>query len=174
MKKSNTLEKKSKKREQKSELKKSRNLFDHLNSIRTTKQPDYYESLTEQEKKGFNHWAILYGLSQDINLVELVSFLWRDGYYDKIPSSQFYKLLVDLVPQTNQRLFWAKKSRKTNQSLLKYISSWYSISTREANEYLTLFMSSDDGIKELGWILEGLGLNENEAEKVLSGENEDE
>jgi hypothetical protein len=115
---------------------------------------------------------ILTGLSMDNSLIELVSFLWRGGYYDKIPSPQFYKLLIEIVPKTNQRLFWVKRSKKTNQELLGYISSWYSISTREADDYLTVFMSNDDGIRELARILEGVGLTDKEVEKILEGGSE--
>jgi hypothetical protein len=115
---------------------------------------------------------LLYGLSMDANLIELVSYLWRDGYYDKIPSPQFYQLLVEMVPQTNQRLFWVKKSKKTNTKLINHIAMWYSISTREADDYLDIFMSNDEGLKELGWILEGLGLTDKEAEKLLEGDEE--
>lgn len=173
MKKNKVSEKKSKKKEQNSELKKTKGLFDHLNSIRITKRPDYYESLTEQERKAFNHWALLMWLSMDSNLIPLTALLWRDGYYDKIPSPQFYKLLVDVIPYSEQKLFWIKKSKKFNNKLLNYIASWYSISNREAEDYLNIFTSTDDGIMELIRILEGQGLSEKETEKILQGENED-
>ncbi len=104
----------------------------------------------------------------DISLTQLISLLWRDGYYDKIPSAQFYKILVELVPQTTQRLFWTKKSKKINQTLLKYIADWYSISNREAEDYLDIFMASDEGIKQVANILEGVGLTDKEAEKILT------
>lgn len=181
MKKQKTSGKVSQKSDTKSseEAKKPKNLFDHLNQIRTTKDPNYYESLTESERKGFNHWAILHGLSQDISeknvdYVKLISSLWRDGYYDKIPSPQFYRLLIELIPPTNQRLFWTKKLEKSNQKLLNYVAEWYKISTREAGEYVKIFLSSDDGLNELGWILTGLGLTDKEAENMILGENEDE
>ena len=175
MKKNLSSEKKSSKKEQNSkDSKKPKGLFDHLTAIRTTKDPDYYNSLTDGERKGFSHWMILHGLSMDINLIPLVSYLWQDGYYDKIPSPQFYRLLMDVVPQTNQRLFWIKKSKKTNSKLLNHIAEWYSISTREAGDYLEIFSASDDGMKELANILEGLGLTDKEAEKVLSIEKEEE
>lgn len=171
MKKNKSSEKKSQKKEQNSEEKKTRGLFDHLTAIRTTKPVDYYESLSEQERKGFNHWMLLHGLSMDVNLIELVSFLWRDGYYDKIPSPQFYKLLVDVVPQTNQRVAWVKKSKKLNQKLINHISTWYAVSNREAEEYLNIFMTNDDGMKQLAWILEGIGLTDKEAEQLLTIES---
>jgi hypothetical protein len=107
----------------------------------------------------------------DSGLIELVAFLWRDGYYDKIPSPQFYKLLVEVVPKTSQRLFWIKKSKKINQKLLDHIALWYSISNREARDYLDIFMSDDTGLKELSWILEGIGLTDKEAEQLLTTES---
>lgn len=169
MKKINTLEKKSLKKEKNQEIKKNKNLFDHLEAIRITKNPEYYNSLTEKEKKGFGHWIILSWLSMDINLIELVSFLWRDGYYDKIPSEQFYKLLIEVVPKTNQKLIWIKKSKKRNVKLLEKLSEWYSISLREADDYLNILMANDNGMKELAWILEGLGLTDKESENLLTG-----
>jgi hypothetical protein len=168
MKKNTSLKTKSPKNEKKIEPQKG--LFDHLTAIRTSKNPNYYNSLTDQEKKGFNHWSILNGLSMDINLIELVVHLWQDGYYDKIPSPQFYQLLVDVVPKSSQRIMWVKKSKKINQSLLDNISTWFSISHRESRDYLNVFMASDEGIKHLAWILEGVGLNEKEIEELLIGD----
>jgi hypothetical protein len=170
MKKTETSSKKSVKKKPTLEVKKPKNLFDHLTAIRTTKDPDYYDSLNEAEKKGFNHWAILNGLSMDINLIELIAFLWKDGYYDKIPSPQFYRLLAELVPQTTQRLFWVKKSKQKNTELLKNVANWYSVSTREAEDYVNTFVETDDGCKELVNILQGLGLSEKEAGKLLEGD----
>lgn len=146
----------------------SRNLFDHLKAIRTSKDPQYYDSLTESEKKGFNHWQILYGLSMDSSLFPLLEILWQEGYYDKIPSNLFYKVLVDFVPKANYSLSWIKKIKEEKKELVQKISSWYSISEREAKEYLKIFLKSDDGLKELISILQGLAMNEKEIEKVLS------
>jgi len=165
-------EKKSKtrKKNSNSEVIKQKGLFDHLDAIRTSKDPKYYDNLNESEQKGFSHWAILNGLSMDVNLIELVAFLWRDGYYDKIPSKQFYQLLVDIVPQTNQRLYWVKKSKSKNTELLKVVSSWYSCSQRESEEYIDMFLLNDNGFNQLANILEGSGLTDREAEKLLKSE----
>lgn len=133
-----------------------------------TKNPNYWNTLSDKEKKNFNHWMILTGLSQDESLIPLCSSLWRDGYYDKIPSPQFYTLLCQLVPYSDRKFGW-NKSKKKNLSLLKYISDWYSISTREAQDYLSIFMSNDEGMIELAKILEGCGLSDKEAEEILIG-----
>lgn len=111
---------------------------------------------------------ILTGLSQDESLIPLCSQLWREGYYDKIPSPQFYTLLCQLVPRTDRKFGW-NKSKKKNFELLGYISKWFSISTREADEYFSIFMSDEKGMVELSKILEGCGLSDKEAENVLLG-----
>lgn len=160
---------KSKQKKQNLESKKPKNLFDHLEAIRGTKDLNYYSSLNEKEKSGFNHWAILHGLSMDMDLIEPVSYLWRDGYYNKIPPDMFYRLLVDIVPQTNRRLIWIKKSKKQNEELSTAISKWYSISMRESGQYLDIFMSNDGGLLELSKILEGMGYSDSEAESLLVG-----
>ena len=173
MKKNHRLEKIYMKKEQGStNLKKQKNLFDHLTAIRTTKDPNYYNSLTDGEKKGFNHWILLHALSMDTNLIELASFLWRDGYYDAIPSNRFYQLLLEIIPKTNQKLNWIKKSKKPNNQLIKYVSEWYSISTREAKEYVDIYSFDDKGILELASILEGIGLSAKEVENVLMREGD--
>lgn len=143
-------------------------LFDHLNQIRTTKNPDYWSTLSDKEKKNFNHWMILTGLSQDESLIPLCSQLWEEGYYDKIPSPQFYTLLCQLVPYSDRKFGW-NKAKKKNLELLEYIAKWFSISTREADEYFSIFMSSENGMVELSKILEGSGLSDKEAEQVLLG-----
>lgn len=172
MKTNKKLETKSLKKKKEGEELKLKGLFDHLNQIRTKKDPNYFKDLSEKEQKGFSHWMILTGLSQDVNLIPLCAFLWKDGYYDKIPSSAFYTLLCDLVPVSHGKFGWVKPKKK-NLPLLEHIAKWYSISTREAQDYFQLFISNDSGIKELANILEGLGLSDKESEKLL-GETLDE
>lgn len=170
MKKDKKLEPKSLEKKKSSEKneQKEKGLFDHLNQIRTTKKIDYWNTLSDKEKKNFNHWMILFGLSQDESLIPLCSKLWKDGYYDKIPSPQFYTLLCQLVPYSNRKFAW-NKVKKKNINLLKYISEWYSVSIREAQDYLSIFMLNDEGITELAKILEGCGLSDKEAEEILVG-----
>lgn len=109
---------------------------------------------------------LLVGLSQDENLIPLCSYLWRDGYYDKIPSPQFYTMLCQLVPTTNRKFGWVK-TKKKNLTLLRYIAQWYSVSTADASDYLSIFMSNETGMIELAKILEGCGLTDEESEKIL-------
>jgi hypothetical protein len=110
----------------------------------------------------------------DNDLVGLISSLWKDGYYDKIPSPQFYTLLIQLVPYSDKNVYWFKKPKERNGKLLKYISNLYLVSIRESEDYLDVYFGSDGGINELIRILEGNGLTEKEVEKLLIGDSDDE
>ena len=157
----------SKKKSKPKSIKKNLGLFDHLKAIRYTKDPNYYNNLSESEKKSFSHWMILTWLSLDDDLLDLIKLLFTDGYYDKIPSDMFYKMLVDFVPKSYNNLSWIKTTRKS-EKLLTELSRWFSVSKRESEEYLNIMLSSDVGLIELSSILEGLGFSDEESEELLN------
>jgi len=45
-------------------------LFDHVKAIRAVQDPNYYDNLSEADRKSFNHFMILRALSMDENIVE--------------------------------------------------------------------------------------------------------
>src|SRR4051812_19704027 len=97
-------------------LEKGRTLFDHIKHISKSQDPDYFDSLTDLDKKTFNHFMILRGLSMNPALVDDISFLYR--YFDTIPSPQFYKLLISIIPAEHPKTFhpWVKASKKNKFS----------------------------------------------------------
>ena len=147
---------------------KEKNLFNHLEAIREFKDKSYYDNLTDNEKLKFNHWSILHGLSMDESMIKKVSVLWKDGYYDKIPSNLFYKVLLNLSPTpTNKRLNWIKKRKQNNKQLLMLISQKFEVSIREAREYINLYLTDNNSLQELERILQGFGLTDKEIEALF-------
>jgi hypothetical protein len=71
---------------------KKRSLFDHVKQIRQVQDPNYYKNLSDEDKKTFNHFMILRALAMDDPMVEDMAQLYQ--YVDKIPSAQFYQLLI--------------------------------------------------------------------------------
>lgn len=147
---------------------KSRSLFDHIKHIRSVQSSDYYESLTDVEKKTFSHYMILKALSMDPMLIEMVAELFQ--YFDKIPSKRFYQLLIGLVPKNNRFCPWIKNSssNRFNDDILLLVSRYFQVSTLQANEYVNIFFKTDDGINQLIEICRSNGLNESEIEKIVS------
>ena len=150
-------------------------LFDHIKHIRNIQDPDYFKNLTELDKKSFNHFMILKALSMNPSLLSDISDLFK--YFDKIPSPQFYQLLIGLIPADHPKKFypWVKSKKKTfDDRLIELISRYFEISKKESVEYAILLSCKESGKKELENICKNYGLTDKEIESAVkvSGEEE--
>lgn len=151
---------------------KKRSLFDHVKHIRQVQDPDYYLSLSPEEKKTFNHFMIVRALSMDESIVEDMAQLYQ--VFDKIPSPQFYQLLIALVPKSNRFYPWIKsKKMKHKKDLLKYVSQRFKVSTHQANEYVNILLRSDEGQAELIDICKSFGLDDKQVEDLFEEKSEE-
>lgn len=153
---------------------KSLGIFDHIKHIRTVQDPDYYKNLSDLDRKTFNPFMILRGLSMNPALVENMAFLYK--YFDKIPHAQFYQLLINFVPIESPKKFypWVKAKKKpVSEELIDMLSRYYEISHAEALDYGIMLSKTDKGIKELEDLCKDYGLTEKEMKEALEGtENE--
>lgn len=151
-------------------------LFDHIKHVRTVQDPDYFKSLTDLDKKSFNHFMILKALSMNPDILEEVSTLFK--YFDKIPSPQFYQLMIGgIIPPDHPKKFypWVKSKKKPfSDKLIELISTYFEISSKEAIENATLLSSTEKGRLELVEICKNYGLTEKEIESALKGNDKDE
>lgn len=156
-----------------SPLPKRKSLFDHVNAIRRDKNPNYYNNLSEDDRKSFNHFMIVRALSMDAVIVEEMAQLYQ--LFDKIPSPQFYQLLVALVPQDFRFYKWIKsKKMKHKKELLQIVAKRFGVSQFEANDYINLLLRTEDGQGELVSICRAFGMNEDEIEEVFDDKAKDE
>ena len=149
-------------------------LFDHVKQIRIIQDPNYFKNLTELDKKSFNHFMILKALSMNPALLEDMSTLFR--YFDKIPSPQFYQLLIGLIPPDHPKKYypWVKaKKMPFSKKLIELISIYFEISQKEAIEYATLLSFTDNGRRELEDICKTYGLTDKELEFAMKGNDEE-
>jgi DNA-directed RNA polymerase beta subunit len=148
-------------------------LFDHVNAIRREKDPNYYNNLSEEDRKTFNHFMILRALSMDSSIVEEMASLYQ--VFDKIPSPQFYQLLIALVPKDFRFYKWVKtKKMKHKIELLKIVADRFKVSQFEANDYVNILLRTDEGQDELVSICRAFGINEKEIEKIFEVESKEE
>lgn len=148
------------------EKSKSRGLFDHVKHIREIKNPDYYRSLTDEERKTFNKYMLLRVLSMDDSIVEEMSFVSK--YFQTIPNEQFYKLLIDVVPKSRKFSKYIKGNVESiNKTILECIRKKFEIGEKDATDYYKVFISSEKGIKDLISLLEGYGYTEKEVEGLF-------
>ena len=154
-----------KEKDQSTETKRKAGLFDHLNQIRKTKNPDYFSTLDEDDLKTFNQYMLLRFLSMDSSIIEEISLISK--YLNLIPNSQFYTLCINLLPKSNYFFKYIKSDfKKPNKELVDIISQRYMISSRESIEYITECLEIDGGIYELEGICREYGFTNKEIKKI--------
>ena len=154
-------------------LPKRKSLFDHIKAIRQIKDPNYYNNLSEDDRKTFSHFMILRALSMDATIVEEMAQLYQ--IFDKIPSAQFYQLLIAIVPKDFRFYPWIKSQKMTHKKeLLALVAKRFTVSKFEANEYVNLLLRSEQGQAELVNICRALGHSESEIEALFAAKDKDE
>ena len=144
-------------------------LFDHVKHIREVQDPEYFKNLSEFDRKNFSHFMILRALSMNPSFLEDISWMFR--YFDSIPSEQFYRLLISVLPADRKYYPWIKsKGHKLNNELIEFVADKFKISTNRAVEYISIMTNLNGGVEELVKICQGYGLNEKEIERVMSNE----
>ena len=109
---------------------------------------------------------ILRALSMDENIVEDIAQLYQ--ILDKVPPAQFYQLLIAMVPKSNRFYPWIKsKSLKHNKELLGYVSKRFKVPRYQANEYINIFLRTEEGQGELVALLKEFGLEDKEIEELF-------
>lgn len=155
-----------KKADEKPDGPKRRSLFDHVKHIRQVQDPNYYVNLSEDDRKSFNHFMIVRALSMDADILETMAQLYQ--IFDKIPSPQFYQLLIALVPKSMRFYPWVKsRSLKHNKDLLALVSNRFKVSRYQANDYINILLRSENGQGELVNICKAFGLEDKEVEKLF-------
>lgn len=156
-----------------SDAPKRRSVFDHVKHIRQVQDPNYYINMSEDDRKSFNHFMILKALAMDDKLVEDMAQLFQ--IFDKIPSAQFYQLLINLVPRNNFFTPWIKsKVMKHSKDLLGYVAKRFQVSKYQANDYVNLLLRTEDGQGELVLICKAFGLEDKEVEDLFAEKSKDE
>ena len=145
---------------------KSRGLFDHINQIRNIKNPNYFDTLTDVEKKSFNHYMICRFLSMDPNVIDEVCYISK--IFDKMDSKSFYKVCCEVIKPVKFTPYIKSKNKKFNKLVLELISNKYQVSKTDANDYCEIMSKTDIGLTRLYEDCRSYGLEEKQIEKILN------
>ena len=115
---------------------------------------------------------IVRALSMDAAIVEEMAQLYQ--LFDKIPSPQFYQLLVALVPQDFRFYKWIKSRKmKHKKELLQIVAKRFGVSRFEANDYINILLKTEEGQGELVAICRAFGMDDKEMEEVFDDKVKD-
>lgn len=140
---------------------KSKSLFDHINQIRWDRNPDYFKTLTDADRKTWSNFMVCRFLSMQPELVDTINDL--QYYQDKLSPEHFYKLCIAVVPK--RKGYWAyikNQAEKHDKELISILCKHYEESERNVLEYLQ--MLSRDEVRD---IIGLYGIRGKQAEKMM-------
>lgn len=145
---------------------KSKSLFDHINHIRKVQSKTYFEKLSDADKKTFNHYMIVRILSMDEDIIEEANILSK--YFDKIPSEQFYDLLINLIPKTNKFSKYIKpKKQDVDEHIISCLCKKFQLGKKDVLDYYNIICNYKNGIEEIKNILSDFGYDEKQIKKII-------
>jgi hypothetical protein len=146
------------KRTTKKEVSKKMSIFDWLKEITYNKSP--WNSFTEEDRESFNPYMIHRFLSMNPDYVDFVNTVQTVPYTNK---ERVYNIYLYTIPKKDMWLKYIKSTKtKRQETMLKYIATYYECSLGEAEEYADIL--KDNGIKS---ILKQSGVDDKEIKKLL-------
>lgn len=140
---------------------KTKSLFDHVNEIRVGKNPKYFETLSDEDKKTWSNYMVCRVLSMQPALVDVINDL--QYYQDKLAPEQFYQICIAVTPKGKGYFPYIKStSEKYNKSLLTLLCVHFQDSQRNVVEYLHLLPRDD-----VRNIIRKYGYSEDQVEELM-------
>lgn len=140
--------------------------FDHINAIYGNQRIDYFDTLTESDKKTFSSYVISMGISMNYDFLPVVNA--ANKYWDQLNPRSVYLLYSQILPKGKYYNKWIKGKKDSNYEpwLVELVAQKYEVSKSEAKDYLELFYKTDEGRAELRLMCEGYGLDNKKIKKV--------
>ena len=142
---------------------KRKNLFDHINAITSQQHPNYWDDISNEDKKSWSNYMVNRFLSMKMDWVELVNEVQK---YQLKPK-ELYKVYTDILPKKRQWLKYIKgdKEMKYPKWVYEIVAKHLQCSLREASDAIDVYELSAGGQSELADILLKYGIEEKEVRK---------
>ena len=142
----------------------SKSLFDHIKQITDVQNPNYWDSISDGDKKTWSNYMVNRFLSMKMDWIDIVNEVQR---YD-LPPDVLYKLYTNIFPKGKQWLKYIKGDKKMKYPKWVYeiVSKHLQCSMREASDAVEMYDISHGGQSELIDILMKYGKTEQECRKI--------
>ncbi len=144
----------------------AKTLFDHLNAICDKKDPKYWDTLDESERKTWSNYMILRFLSMKPEWIELIADI--QPYLQEAPPRAMYLCLIGLIPKTRAFLKYMKpaSSEKYEDWIIELICKYYNVSKLQAEEYYLILHQTTSGKNHIKEIAEAYGTDPKQITKL--------
>ena len=146
--------------------KKPHSLFDHLNALTTEQDPNYFDKLTDEDKRSWSNFMINRFLSMKPEWVELIATLLPLS--QTLEPEEVYKLYINVLPKGKQYLKYVKGKAEDKYEgfLIDLLKKEYDCSENQAIDYAEILYSSKEGKENIKYICEKYGLTKKEISKL--------
>ena len=143
---------------------KRKNLFDHINAITSQQHSNYWDDISDEDKKSWSNYMVNRFLSMKMEWIELVNEVQK---YPLKPK-ELYKVYTDILPKKRQWLKYIKgdKEMKYPKWVYEIVAKHLQISLREASDAVDMYELSHGGQAELTDILIKYGRTVEEIRKI--------
>ena len=143
---------------------KKKSLFDHIKQITDVQNPNYWDEISDDDKKSWSNYMVNRFLSMKMDWVEFVNEVQK---YPLEPE-QVYKIYTDILPKKRQWLKYIKGDKKMKYPKWVYeiVAKHLQCSMREASEAVDMYELSHGGQAEFVEILIKYGNTEDECRKI--------
>ena len=143
---------------------KRKSLFDHINQITAVQNPNYWEDISDEDKKSWSNYMVHRFLAMKTDWLELVNELQR---YNIHPNS-LYKIYTNVLPKGKQ---WLKYIKGRNQMdhpswLINIVANHEQVSKKEAYDMIEMYYLTEGGMLELREVCVKWGIDESKIEKA--------
>mgnify|MGYP003149222484 CR=1 FL=1 len=143
---------------------KKKSLFDHVNQVTSVQNPNYWDDISDEDKKSWSNYMINRFLSMKSEWTDLVNEV------QKVPlePKELYKVYTSILPKKKQWLRYIKGDKKMKHPKWVYeiVAKHLQCSIREASDAVEMFEISTGGQSELADILFKYGVEQKEVRKL--------
>lgn len=140
-------------------------LFDFLNAIQQDQSTEFFDNLSDGDKKQYKYskYMIHRFLSMNVHYSPIVNAVQR---FTSVPERAHYLFLTNLIPRKKQfnKYIKSKKEAKYESWLIDLLAKHYSVSKKEAVDYLEIFYKQNKS--ELVRICEMYGIERKQIKKA--------
>ena len=143
---------------------KKKSLFDHVNQVTSVQNLNYWEDISDEDKKTWSNYMINRFLSMKSDWIELVNEVQRYPLQPK----ELYKVYTSILPKKKQWLRYIKGDKKMKYPKWVYeiVTKHLQVSMREASDAVDMYELSHGGQSELTDILIKYGRTVEEIRKI--------
>ena len=143
---------------------KKKSLFDHIKQITDVQNPNYWDEISDEDKKTWSNYMVNRFLSMKSDWIDLVNEVQKYPLEPKDLS----KVYTSILPKKRQWLRYVKGDKKMKYPKWVYeiVSKHLQCSMREASDAVEMYDISHGGQSELIDILMKYGKTEQECRKI--------